>query len=717
MLDLNYVFKTITSYLYNIIDKKMKEHNNIYLLFEKAARLYPDDCCLSFQNTSLTYKQLENKVSEVYLTLIKYAKNENIIGLSTTRGIDQVIFMLAILKAGKAYLPIDFGYPKSRIQNIIKNSNLTFCLSNKADEDIVVSMGLKLLKNNNLHTSTDSKQDSMSQNAAYILYTSGSTGEPKGVCMGQGAVINLIDWQNKNSTSKKGTRTLQFAPLSFDVSFQEIMATLSTGGTLVLIEEYLRLDMVALINFIKNQEVNRLFLPFVALQALAEAALSTGEFPQTLKEIMTAGEQLKITPQISTFFTKLSDCILYNQYGPTECHVVTELKLDGDPANWPTLPSIGKPISNTSILILNQKQEILEIGEIGELYISGECLAEGYLNNKQLTNEKFLDWKSPEGKNIRVYRSGDIAKYLADGNIEFLGRQDDQVKISGHRIELAEVELAINSLNGILQTVVISSNHLAGQTQLVAYLQTNQEQTDVADIRKKVSNLLPDYMVPSYFIFVKDFSKTSSGKIDKKALPIPEYSRPSSAPLYKKATTEIQKNITKAWVDTLNIPEIGIDDNFFELGGTSLLAQKVVSILLKDYNYKLPVTKLYRFPKISEICDYLETDNNIETKKTILTQPVSDTVETPLPPTYNAVLETNNLNNSDLGLIVQQIPLSRSLEQSDLVDLQKLKTINTAPVLGAKLGRDQDGNPAWFVEDSNIKGQYVQINLSMDSLN
>ena len=594
----------------------MKENNKIYLLFENAVRYYPNDSCIKFQNSSLTYKQLEEKVSEVHLTILKNAKNDNIIGLSTTRGIDQVIFMLAILKAGKAYLPIDFGYPKSRIQNIIKNSNLTFCLSNEAEEDNLISLGLKFLKTNNSETSIDCKQDSLAQNATYILYTSGSTGEPKGVCMGQEATLNLINWQNKNSTSKNGTRTLQFAPLSFDVSFQEILATLSTGGTLVLIDEYLRLDMIALINYIKEQQVNRLFLPFVALQALSDAALSTGVFPQSLKEIMTAGEQLKVTPEINAFFTKLNGCVLYNQYGPTECHVVTELKLDGNPANWPTLPSIGKPIENTSILILNQNKEILKNGEIGELYIAGECLAEGYLNNKQLTDERFLEWKSPEGKNIRIYKSGDIAKYLEDGNIEFLGRQDDQVKISGHRIELAEVEIAINSLKSVHQTVVIASN-LLGQTQLVAYIQPKLEQTDTADIRKKISKVLPDYMIPSYLILVKDFPKTSSGKIDKKALPPPEYSRPSTAPLYKKATTEIQKNIAKAWTDALLIPKIGIDDNFFELGGTSLLAQKVVSILLKDYKYKVPVTKLYQFPNIAEISEYLETDMNIDTKKII----------------------------------------------------------------------------------------------------
>lgn len=596
----------------------MKEHNNnIYSLFEQAARSYPDECCLFTQQASLTYNQLEQKVAKVHLSILQHAKNEQIIGLPTTRGIDQIIFMLAILKADKAYLPIDLGYPKSRLQNIIKNSNLTFCFSTKIDEETVLSLGLQVLKNDNPCSYSNTTKDPTVKNAGYILYTSGSTGDPKGVSMGQKALINLINWQNKNSTSKNGTRTLQFAPLSFDVSFQEIMSTLSSGGNLILIDEAIRIDMVALLNFIQQQKVNRLFLPFVALQALAEAAISTGLFPESLKEIMTAGEQLKITPQIRELFKKITNCILYNQYGPTECHVVTELKLDGNPENWPTLPTIGKPIYNCSILILNQNQEILPIGETGELYISGLSLAEGYLNNTKLTNEKFLNWKSPEGKIIRVYRSGDIAKYLADGNIEFLGRQDDQVKISGHRIELAEVELAINSLNGIIQTVVIASNHFSDNTQLVAYIQPNHEHLDEATIRKKIADILPDYMIPTFFIVVKDFPKTSSGKIDKKSLPSPEYIRPISAPLFRKPITEIQKNITQVWVNLLHIPKIGIDDNFFELGGTSLLAQKVVAILLKDYNYILPATKLYQFPRISEISNFLEPSLNIETKKRV----------------------------------------------------------------------------------------------------
>ncbi|MGC1631149.1 MAG: non-ribosomal peptide synthetase, partial [Gelidibacter sp.] len=566
----------------------MRNPNHLYCLFEKASRLYPDELCFLTESSQLTYSEAEAQISKVYDTILLNAKFEQIIGVPTTRSIEQIVFVLAILKAGMAYLPIDFGYPKKRLESMISNSNLSFCLTTKADEDNVLDIGLKpLIFYGSKQPINDlTKYPNPEKSATYILYTSGSTGEPKGVCMGEKAMMNLITWQNENSICKNGSRTLQFAPLSFDVSFQEIMATLSNGGTLVLINETLRLDMVALLEYIQEQRINRLFLPFVALQAIAEAALSLQAYPSSLKEIMTAGEQLKITPQVINLFKNLNNCVLYNQYGPTECHVVSELKLEGDPINWPTLPTIGKPISNVSIIILDQNKNIAPDGTIGELCIAGECLAEGYMNNKELTDEKFLNWVAPDGTKTRIYRTGDIAQYLPDGNIEFLGRQDDQVKISGHRIELAEIELAINSLPGIQQTAVTATHHLAGQTQLVAYIQQSDKTIDANGIRQKVSDLLPDYMLPSYFILVEEFPRTSSGKIDRKKLPAPQYSRPSSAPLYKPATTQTQKNITKVWVDLLLIPEIGINDNFFELGGTSLLAQKVVANLLKDYNYR-----------------------------------------------------------------------------------------------------------------------------------
>jgi amino acid adenylation domain-containing protein len=593
----------------------MKTPNSIYLLFEKAAKSDPNACCLIFNNTVLSYSQVENKVITLSHTIEKYASEDYIIGLSTTRSIDQIIFILAILKTGKAYLPIDFKYPKSRIEKIISNSKLNFCLTTDDEVALTKEYGLQILSNESATITANVKQQSaMSKNAAYILYTSGSTGEPKGVCMGQGAAVNLINWQNRCSKASKGEYTLQFAPLSFDVSFQEIMCTISTGGVLVLINDEQRLDIVALIKLIEQHSIKRLFLPFVALQALAETAVSFNVFPSSLNEIMTAGEQLKITPQVRTFFKGLNDCNLYNQYGPTECHVVTELRLEGNPRNWPALPTIGKSIDNTTIYILNKEDQIVSEGETGELCITGACIAEGYLGNPSLTKEKFTTLKLSNSNEIPIYRTGDIARVLYDGNIEFLGREDEQVKISGHRIELGEVEIALTKIQNIKQAVVVASTQFSAQAQLIAYLQADDDFQDVSEFKAQVSKVLPRYMLPSYYVWLKKLPKTSSGKINKKALPLPEYKRQSTAPLYKKPTSDIQKNIAKIWSEILRIPKIGISDNFFEMGGTSLLAQKTVSNLRQYYNYEIPIIKLYQYPTISELSRFLKPNKDVKVK-------------------------------------------------------------------------------------------------------
>jgi non-ribosomal peptide synthetase component F len=284
---------------------------------------------------------------------------------------ETIVGVLGILKAGKAYLPLDPGYPQDRLQQIVTDSGIDCCLSLKSESSLFGSFGVAVLNLDEKHLSPLEVEHGPAPVLAYVLYTSGSTGKPKGVCMGHSPLVNLILWQHKHSVAREGTRTLQFAPLSFDVSFQEIFATLTTGGTLVLIEDDLRLDPQSLLNFIKQENINRIFVPFVALQFLTESADANNNFPSSLQEVMTAGEQLKVTPQVVRFFRALPDAVLYNQYGPTECHVVTELKLDGDPSTWPALPSIGKAIDNAQILILDEKLNLLPDGQIGELCIAG----------------------------------------------------------------------------------------------------------------------------------------------------------------------------------------------------------------------------------------------------------------------------------------------------------------------------------------------------------
>ena len=591
----------------------------VYTLFESAARNFPQLIALSSGQEQITYEILLQRVTGLCQKITELAPNEDLIGLSTTRSADMIIALLAILKSGKAYLPIDPAYPQQRLAQLITDSAIKTCISPDTNQDFFHLAGLNIILNNQhiLPGISNSSQvtNSIRQNPnAYVLYTSGSTGTPKGVYMTQAALVNLILWQQKNSVAGPGSKTLQFAPITFDVSFQEILCTLTVGATLILINDDLRLDPVNLLNFINETHIERIFLPFVALQFLAEAASGNKQFPQSLKEVMTAGEQLKITPQVKEFFEGLNNCVLFNQYGPTECHVVTELKLQGEPKNWPLLPNIGTAISNTVIYILDQDRNLLAAGETGELGISGISLAEGYLNRPGLTAEKFVQI-AINGTQIRVYLTGDLARYEQDGTIEFLGRKDDQVKIRGYRIELGEIEVQLNHIEGIKQAVVIAKPDLSGQHRLLAYLASDQENMNTALIRKRLEAYLPDYMIPSSFIWMEDFPKTTSGKVDKKALPVLERKRPEISAIYSPAKTSLEKRIAAIWIQVLELDTVGINDNFFELGGNSLLALKTVSLLRAEHHIELPITKLYQFPQINHIVSYINPASAVPKKR------------------------------------------------------------------------------------------------------
>ena len=394
----------------------------IHNLFELQKNKTPDAVAVIFGNQSLTYSQLGQKADDLATQIFKNSPNSLNVGVSTYRAAETIISVLSILKAGKAYLPLDPDYPQDRLQQIVTDSGIDLCLATSSHKHFFEPLGINILTSDKDYEVSNTALPE-SRSACYVLYTSGSTGTPKGVSMGHAALANLLSWQQKESISTAGINTLQFAPLTFDVSFQEIFATLTTGGTLVLVDEEMRVDPYSLLRYIEQHQVNRIFLPFVVLQYLTEAADAEKYFPACLKEVMTAGEQLKITPQIIRFFSALPDCVLYNQYGPTETHVVTQLKLDGDPTQWPPLPNIGIPIDETEILILDEELKQVPHGETGELCVAGLALADGYLNRPEMTAEKFLQWEQAPGKTTRIYRTGDLARYLPDGNIDYLGRR------------------------------------------------------------------------------------------------------------------------------------------------------------------------------------------------------------------------------------------------------------------------------------------------------
>jgi len=579
--------------------------DSVHSLFDRQLSLTPGHTAIRSATRSLTYSELDREASRLSQAIVACSPHSAAIGISTIRRPEMVIGVLAILRAGKAYLPLDPSYPVDRLQQIVSDSGIDTCLSmsEESEKALASLQGLAILSFDAtapavVDLTTISKRNPF---LAYILYTSGSTGKPKGVCMGHSALVNLLGWQHRCSAATADTRTLQFAPLTFDVSFQEVFATLTTGGTLVLIEDDLRLDPQRLLRFIEKEVIYRIFLPFVALQYITEAADAAKLLPSCLREVMTAGEQLKITPQIINFFTALPGATLFNQYGPTETHVVTQLVLQGDPSEWPALPTIGTPIDNTAAWILdpeNESNRMLPDGSTGELCFSGACLSEGYLHRPELTAHKYQQWEHPGNGELRIYRTGDLARFLPDRSIEFLGRIDNQVKIRGYRIELPEIEVVLNQAADVQQAVVVAKEEVPAAKKLVAYLVSSTGKKDTAALRHHIARLLPDYMMPAAFVWLDELPHTTSGKIDKLALPNPGSKRPELEVLYKAPATKTETLLANCWASLLQLDKVGTEDNFFELGGNSLVALKTVSAL-REKGLEMPITKLYQFPTVA----------------------------------------------------------------------------------------------------------------------
>lgn len=585
----------------------------IHHLFEEQVQQNPQVIAVQFGADKITYAELDAKADELAKVIVATSPTSLVIGVSSTRSIDTIVSLFAILKTGKAYLPLDPTFPTERLQDIVTDCGMDTILTVTKDEAVFSAIVKNVITSDKTVNPSANADDWAKTKVAYIIYTSGSTGKPKGVCVGHEGVINLINWHNRISPYLSvGHKTLQFSPLIFDASVMEIFCTLCIGGTLVLVDDDTRIDPLKLLNYIDAQKVNRINVPFVALQYFTEAADAEQYFPQSLQEVISAGEQLKITPQVLRFFEALPGCVFYNMYGPTEASVCsTALKMEGPAQNWTLLPTIGKAMDNVTIHMLDEDLNEVAHGEQGELCISGINLAYGYLNRPDLTDEKFVNWTDASGNPTRIYRSGDLGRYLPDGNIEYLGRRDTQVKIRGNRVEVGEIEVLLNQLEGVQQSVVVAREDVPGQKRLVAYLVSSGIKKDIAYLRGAIENRLPDYMMPSAFVWVDGFAKTTSGKVDRNALPTPDTQRPELSVLYRSPVTIAEKHIAVLWAELLQLDKVGAYDNFFELGGNSILALKTVAGLKKLHNYKLPITKLYQYPTVNGIAANIEGNKNL----------------------------------------------------------------------------------------------------------
>ncbi len=602
-------------------------HQCIHQLFEAQVKRTPDAIAVIFEQQELTYQQLNDRADRLadYLQTVG-VKPDVLVGICVERSVDMVVGLLGILKAGGAYVPLDPTYPKERLGYVLNDAGVAVLLTQEkllsslpADSALVVCLDTDW---SIVAQIKDSKVDRLvtPENLAYVIYTSGSTGQPKGVAMNHAPLVNLIRWQLQASCATLGTRTGQFTSIGFDVSFQEMFSTWCSGGILILIPEDVRREGRSLLKMLTQSSIERLFLPFVALEQLAQSATNIASLPTNLRELITAGEQLQITPVLANFLKKLPNCRLENQYGPTESHVVTAFSV-GDLGSMSSIPPIGKPIANTQIYILDPKLQPVPIGVAGELYIAGDGLARGYFNRPQLTQTKFIPNPFSSEKSARLYKTGDLARYLNDGNIEFLGRIDNQVKIRGFRIELGEIESILSSHPQIQQAVAIAANTPEGDKYLAAYVvEQGTSSLTNRDLRAFLKAKLPDYMIPATFVMLDTLPLTPNGKVDRRGLPAPEYSRQASRDTFVAPRNDIELELTKIWERVLGIQLIGIMDNFFELGGHSLMAVKLVIEIEKTFGQTILLSTLFQSQTIEELAILLKPQSVPKAQSTSLVE-------------------------------------------------------------------------------------------------
>lgn len=551
------------------------------------------------QVTSYGTLRSQSRALAIYLQKNGFA-DSSIMGICLDRSVELIVGLMGILRAGHAYLPLDPHYPKDRLQTMIEVAECKTVLCHRRHAALYQKLGIKvLIWEDILPELNDEKLEKVKlspASPAYVIFTSGSTGKPKGVVLGHGALAQLLHW-HRARYPLNSPRALQFTPISFDVSFQEIFSTLHAGGTLVLIQEDLRLDPIALLESLEENRIQRLFLPFVALQFLAEAAVALNRTPKKLVEVFTAGEALKTTPALRSFFKSLPDSTLHNHYGPSETHVITAFQLPKDPDTWAPLPSIGQAIDGSFVDLLNSETLLPVSGsEEGELFLGGKSLAEGYIHRPDLTAERFI--QDPHNPSRRLYRTGDMGRRDAEGNIDFLGRRDGQIKIRGHRIELGEVEAQLGEFPGIGQLIVDGRTENE-QVYLVAYY---LDDLDLKALKDHAAARMPEAMRPTYYVKLSDFPRTPSGKIDRKALPSPftqKKSNISSAPTNaKQSFADIFHSL---WAEILPSADFHADQNFMDAGGTSLLAMRFVTLLKQRHNIDLRVRDFFARPTINSL--------------------------------------------------------------------------------------------------------------------
>lgn len=571
-----------------------REKNICFLLDEQVCRT-PNTIALQFNNLSVSYYALKIHVDNLAHYFIKNLsiKPQQPVIIHMDRGFEWIISLLAILKIGAIYVPVVSNTPLQRFKLILKDSNALYILSSKeylekiepniSKEIQCIDISILLRKSEN-RLYKKIVPNFSSNNTAYILYTSGTTGLPKGVLIRHYSLVNLVYEQIKSLGIDANSKVLQFASLGFDASIWEIFSTLTVGGTLCIPSEKQILVGEELTKVINTFKVTLVTLPPSILQTINPSDA------KTLKTVITAGEPC--SKELATHW--VNNVCLINAYGPTETTVCATMSILSDKNDV----TIGKPIANTQVYVLDKNHNLVPAGVIGELYVGGDCLAVGYLNKPELTNQYFIP--NPFATNVenKIYKTRDLVRWLPDGNLEFIGRIDNQVKLRGLRIEIEAIETQILHNEKITQcAVALKHNEKLGKF-LVAYL-VLQENVDLNALREALRENLPYYMIPNFFVALDKLPLTENGKIDRKSLPEPEL----TTNFHEHPTTEIEKKLVQIWTQVLGIEKIGIYDDFFNLGGNSLLLSQLILALRDNLHFEIHFSVFLKSPTIASLAE------------------------------------------------------------------------------------------------------------------
>ncbi|WP_316814876.1 polyketide synthase [Pedobacter nyackensis] len=584
----------------------INKNSFIYLFAEQVERI-PNNIAIVCKDSKLSYIQLEEKSNQIANFLLKKGVNKTTtVGIYLDRSIELLTTILGVLKTGASYVPLDPIYPQDRIDFMLEDSGASILINstyfkeqfNTPAEIIYLEKHFAEIE---LCDKTAADVTIEGTDVAYILYTSGSTGKPKGVQIEHYNLLNFLLSMKKEPGLVESDFFLANTTISFDIAAMEIFLPLIVGAKILMVDSELRLDLHKILSVIEEQKVTvmqatpttwRLMIDAGWKNKLSLKVLCGGEaFPQDL-----ANQLLNLSDEV------------WNVYGPTETTIWSTIKKIS--RNEKPI-SVGKPIDNTQIYILGEDLQRLLDGEIGEICIGGHGVARGYLNRPELNQERFLKDTFSNIAGAKIYRTGDLGLFLPNGEIQCLGRMDDQVKIQGYRIELGEIENCISSFPNIKRCCVIVWEEKQSGNRLVGYIVSIENKSiDINELIEYLKKEMPEYMVPTVFVQLEVFPLTSNGKLDKKSLPPPVRKRSSTGTLYRAPTSTLEKNIITIWKSLLEIDQIGTDDNFFEIGGNSILAIKTVSILKNEYNITLPIIKLYQHPTANGISKIIGTNNS-----------------------------------------------------------------------------------------------------------